>query len=202
MDIKGLGVAPAPIEGSLQSPLLSREGRLLSHIISGLEHQVWEEITGREFVSTVKGFQIVSELFPSAAPLFAWDQSNWTFAREFILETFPFDRLSEDALDYMEDRVLQNNARVIVPSAAAVGAAGRCDCFIVEIQTEGGISYEMAAVFEGTVAGFGGPFGDALATIPSAIRQDQTSFVTALSADPVSMVSGNNHLTERDWPAG
>jgi RHS repeat-associated protein len=200
IDIRGLGDVLDRIDAPTAS--VDREARLLAHVGSALEHQVWEELTGREFVSTVKGFQIAGETYPEQDLLISstWQQHNQNAQdlAQFSIFDFPgstYQRLQSLAFGG------NSSVKVIAPRVQVVGSVGIAEVRIEEEQTPAGTLFAMLIAANGSTAGGGLGF-----------ESSPTSFLDfgvlpgdsnlwgrrSTTADPVSIVSGNNFLEESD----
>ncbi len=195
MDIRSIVNGTLPVGGG---PSDGPEGRLFAHVVSALEHQVWEELTGREFVSTVKGFQIVRERFPTE-PIRRYDASNVGLIASQIV-AFPFDSMAAAAI--FDDRIgAVSGLTIVTPVASALGDAGGADVYIEEIEESGSTTYLMLIEVRGVVAGGAFElFVDPLTLYDQLVSRADSNLVgpSYVTADPVSIVSGNNYVEERD----
>lgn len=206
MDIRGHGDLLNRIDAPTAPT--DRETRLMAHVGSALEHQVWEELTGREFISTVKGFQLARERFATHGILTSTGPG--TGSAGYVTHRNALDGL-------IIDRSFKNSAylntligagasgvRVVTPSTSIAGNAGYSEVRVQEATIPGGgIRIDMVIERSGMANGafafdleppslleldfFDLHFGD-----PNLFGPRSTAY------DPVSMVSGNNYLSEID----
>ncbi len=145
IDVRGFSFRTAGIDGGAAP---RREGRLLAHVASALEHQVWEELIGREFVSTVKGIQLVRERFPKR-PIHEFTAPPDTASTVGAEMDFRFDRVSEGTRSALST-LLTNPATIletyVATPAAAVFSAGAqpFEVYYAERVEASGVDYEMA----------------------------------------------------------
>lgn len=199
MDIRGFGDLLNRIDAPTAS--VEREIRLLAHVGSALEHQVWEELTGREFVSTVKGFQIARETFPGHG-IRTSNNHNAYLSHYSDLGDVIIDRSGKNQ-DYL-NALWQSGTNSVTVSTPFVAIGSETGYVEVRIQEEpidpGGFRIDM--ILEGSFR-FGGA-ADFLFTPITLAGLDLFPLDTNLlgrrstTADPVSMVSGNNYLAETD----
>jgi RHS repeat-associated protein len=187
--------------------LVHREGKLLLHVASALEHQVWEEMVGRQFMSTVKGFQIVRERFPET-DLLRVDETNAP-SLSSILQGFPFDRVSSSTAINQILVAPSNGGYSLTPMAQAIGEAAAAEVFYGEYEdpvVQGVVHFKMGVVFDGEVSEGGVAFGLDLFEPdlfwPDPFDLNLIGSESFLAYDPVSMVSGNNYLEEVDLTLG
>jgi RHS repeat-associated protein len=206
MDIRGHGDLLNRIDAPTAPT--DRETRLMAHIGSALEHQVWEEVTGREFISTVKGFQLARERFASHGILTSTGPGTGSagyVTHRNALNGLIIDRSFRNAA-YLDTLIGAgaSGVRVVTPSTSIAGEAGYSEVRVQEATLPpGGIRIDMVIERSGMANGafafdlvppslleldfFDLPFGD-----PNLFGPRSTT------ADPVSMVSGNNYLAETD----
>jgi RHS repeat-associated protein len=107
-----------------------RELRLWGHLGSAFEHLVWEELVGTEFVSTVKGIQLVKERFPAqSVQSFSGTPSSTV---NTILGGFRFDTISDDSITEIGDFAADPNHTATTPIAAVTSGASPLDVYIRE----------------------------------------------------------------------
>ncbi len=155
-DVRGSGPAPLDIDGDpVDSSRARRELRLLSHVASALEHQVWEELIGSEFVSTVKGIQLVRERYPNE-PLQEFTNVLPSTV-DAVLGSFGFDTLGSGTIDLIKaeaDGLPAGTTETVFTPRAAVAAQGdRLEVFIAEKESPAFVSAQMAISLNGQVLG-------------------------------------------------
>ncbi len=177
--------------------LVHREGKLSVHVASALEHQVWEEFVGRQFMSTVKGFQIVRERFPET-DLLRVDETN-AATLQSTLAAFPFDRVTSTMAINAILVAPSNGGYSITPMAQAIGEAAAAEVFYGEYDdpaVPGAVKFAMGVVSDGVASGGGVAFDDFLFEPidlwPDPFDLSLVGSQSSLVADPVSIVSGNN----------
>ena len=227
LDLRASTQPPVAVDGpAVPDPLrIRRELRLLGHVGSSLEHQVWEELIGSEFVSTVKGIQLIRERFPEQ-PLQTF--TNATQASiDSALAGFGFDPISAATRSLLYSLANTSTETVITPIAAVSGDQPPTEVFISEQHSASVIGILMGVTVGGQLLGGSCQLGlcgswlDELLTgygLSNLIAARETtqgfgavdvdaSFTppndpsltsAALAGDPVSMVSGNLHHTEQD----
>ncbi len=228
IDVPGFSDVASTIDYDPNDPDLSkrgyRYGRRMIHVRSALEHQVWEELIGSEFISTVKGIQLVRERFPGK-PVQIWTTGNWPVYSE--LNSFEFDRIEATALSAMSPDG-NGGGITITPIAAVSTHPTRVETYFRELNLsfsavvrQGGQSLGGGVAnpfnFFDPFSGLGSSwapspfdyswslpllndnrgFGSYSAPIPVPTASPIV-FTQHLTGDPVSMVSGNLHHTEKD----
>ena len=158
MDVRGLVIDVHAIEneglGATERwKKVVREGRLAAHVFSALEHQVWEELIGSSFISTVKGLQLVRERFPSEA-VQEIDESNWTAGPNIRskLENFPYDRVSDDLLGIYDEKFASPDApktTIFSPVAAVIPGEEPFEVYYLEKVASNEMSAQMVIITNG-----------------------------------------------------
>ncbi len=227
IDIRGVSYSMLRVDGSVTIEEARREGRLLMHVGSSLEHQVWEEVIGSEFVSTVKGIQLVRERYPEQLV-----QSFTSSGGVDAALNFEFDRISDATrtrIKQILDDPAYSSKLVLTPKAAVSAEGDRVEVYYSEQQSGGSfVTFQMAitsgsetlggakqvqqpgydprsswrsptleqiseSLLLSQIDGYGDDWSaDALAP------RDPVFLSSSLVGDPVSMISGNLHHTERD----
>ena len=229
LDVFTLFPTPSRSDGS--PPTMGgvhREFYLAAHTASALEHQVWEEITGTEFMSTVKGMQLVRERFP-LQPLQTFTPSN-AGTISSVLSGFPFDTISSATRSAIQSLASASGSRVITPIAAVDPATPPVEVYLVDqvdavggviraVLTAGGFTFGGASSFLSMESfesfadsvyrdlGFteaemarDSLLGFGVPGLDIGFTADSDSLLREdiLSGDPVAMVSGNLHRDEVD----
>jgi RHS repeat-associated protein len=229
LDVHALFPIPSRSDGSPPTMEgIHRELYLAAHTASALEHQVWEEVTGTEFMSTVKGMQLVRERFPGQ-PLRTFTPAN-AGTVPAVLGGFPFDTISSATRGEIQSLAGAAGTTVTTPIAAIDPASPPIEVYLVDrVDAAGGLIRAVLTAGGFTLGGASGFLGmesfesfaesvyDEFLFTESELARDSllgfgvsgldlgftadsdTLFrVGSLSGDQVAMVSGNLNRSEVD----
>lgn len=229
LDVNALLPTPSRSDGApLTIPAVHREFLLAAHTASALEHQVWEEITGTEFMSTVKGMQLVRERFPSQALQVFTPSNSGTVPS--VLGNFAFDTISSGTRSAIQSLAATSGTVVTTPIAAVDPATPPVEVYVSDQDTAGG--GVIRAVLTAGGLTFGGAssflsmesfealsqsvydtlypaesellrngligYGDLGFDLGYTADTDTLQLLGTQSGDPVAMVNGNFHRAEVD----